>query len=140
MRVITLDCRTRREPSSPSLARDEAGYVYSWGFGGLGRLGQGVQADVLTPKVIAQFAHDRDILRARSIAAGPTCSLVVDGNGMQYLFGKFKISGDGSSGQPWMTCVASSDLFGQGAEKPSTVLELSTRFRRTRSNSTQQEA
>ena len=65
-----------------SLALDERGYVYAWGFAGLGRLGLGNQVDVLVPKLIPNFASERELLRARQIACGPSASSVTDRNGM----------------------------------------------------------
>jgi alpha-tubulin suppressor-like RCC1 family protein len=100
------------EPSSLSisLALDDGGYVYSWGFGGLcrsrrpnipsklmffflfssglGRLGHGEQKDLLLPKLLPVFAHHNQLMRGAKVAAGSTNSLVVDGQGMFYLAGK----------------------------------------------------
>jgi len=42
-------------------------------------------------------------LRGERVVAGPTSSAVIDRQGMYWLAGKWKISGDGSSGQPYST-------------------------------------
>jgi alpha-tubulin suppressor-like RCC1 family protein len=93
------------------------GYVYSWGSGAVGRLGHGEQKDELYPRVIDNFTSPNPIMRATKIACGNTNSLAVDGQGMLHLWGKFKNTGDGSTGsvslsrrletdrwvrQPWM--------------------------------------
>lgn len=68
-----------------SLALDESGNVYSWGFGGVGRLGHGVQKDCLTPTLIAFFAHENEILRCSAITAGPTASSFLDRKSTYHL-------------------------------------------------------
>lgn len=85
-----------------SVALDDKGYCYSWGWGGLGRLGMGVQADCLVPTIIPSFAGAQALTRCAHISAGPACTLFIDNQGMTLLCGKWKNTGDGSSGQPWM--------------------------------------
>lgn len=82
-----------------SLALDSEGFAYSWGFGGLGRLGSGVQADALVPATIPNFAGPNVLTRCSQITAGSSNSLFIDAQGMVSLCGKWKTSGDGSSGQ-----------------------------------------
>ncbi|ORZ23543.1 regulator of chromosome condensation 1/beta-lactamase-inhibitor protein II [Absidia repens] len=95
-----------------SLALDDEGYVYSWGFGGLGRLGHGEQKDLSIPKVIPNLASVHELSRATQIACGASCSLALDGNKQMLLWGKWKNTGDGSSGQPWMAPRYLYDLNG----------------------------
>ncbi|GAA5942352.1 uncharacterized protein JCM15063_002979 [Sporobolomyces koalae] len=95
-----------------NLALDSEGYVYSWGFGGLGRTGLGAQMDVLKPTQIPTFAGDNVLTRCRHIAAGSTNNLFIDNQGMVLLCGKWKTSGDGSAGQPWMTPRPVQDIMG----------------------------
>ncbi|CAO3616933.1 unnamed protein product [Cunninghamella blakesleeana] len=95
-----------------SLALDDEGYVYSWGFGGFGRLGHGEQKDSHVPKVISQLASSHESARGSKIACGSTCSLALDGNKQVLLWGKWKNTGDGSAGQPWMTPRYLYDLNG----------------------------
>jgi hypothetical protein len=83
------------------------GYIFSWGSGAVGRLGHGEQKDELYPRVIDSFTQSNPVLRAAKIACGGTNSMAIDGQGMLYLWGKFKNTGDGSTGQPWMAPRAS---------------------------------
>ncbi|TFY76178.1 hypothetical protein EWM64_g7829, partial [Hericium alpestre] len=84
-----------------SIAIDEQGIIYVWGYNGYCRLGLGNQQDVLTPKVVPQFAGPQDMLMGAMIAAGPSNSVVVDRQGMYWMAGKWKNTGDGSGGQPY---------------------------------------
>ncbi|GAA5865477.1 hypothetical protein JCM8547_001258 [Rhodosporidiobolus lusitaniae] len=86
-----------------NIAMDNEGYCYAWGFGGLGRLGIGAQMDALVPVQIPQFAGANPLTRCKKISAGSHCTLFIDRQDMVLLCGKWKTSGDGSSGQPWMT-------------------------------------
>lgn len=95
-----------------SIALDDQGYVYVWGFGGYGRLGLGSQQDQLTPTLVPQFARENVLMRAKSIYAGPTNSAVVDGQSMFWIAGKWKTSGDGSAGQGFMTFKYLPDMMG----------------------------
>ncbi|OWZ68244.1 hypothetical protein AYX14_01286 [Cryptococcus neoformans] len=84
-----------------SLALDDNGYVYSWGFAGYSRLGLQDQKDRLLPTIVPSFAGNNELTRARSIACGPTSSTVIDRQNMILIAGKWKLSGDGSTGQPY---------------------------------------
>ncbi|GAA5896848.1 uncharacterized protein JCM6883_007026 [Sporobolomyces salmoneus] len=95
-----------------SMALDDEGFVYAWGFGGLGRLGLGAQMDVLTPTQVPAFAGDNVLTRAKKIVAGSTNTMFIDNQGMVLLCGKWKTSGDGSIGQPWMKPKAVPDIMG----------------------------
>ncbi|KPV78376.1 uncharacterized protein RHOBADRAFT_50849 [Rhodotorula graminis WP1] len=95
-----------------NIALDDEGYCYAWGFGGLGRLGMGAQIDAFTPVQIPSFAGTNPLTRCRKIAAGSTNTLFIDNQGMVLLCGKWKTSGDGSAGQPWMTPRAVQDIMG----------------------------
>ncbi|KAF7731704.1 hypothetical protein EC973_008876 [Apophysomyces ossiformis] len=97
-KIVSIACGTNH-----SLALDDEGYVYSWGFGGYGRLGHGEQKDLHIPRVISHFAGPAEITRASAIACGSTCSLALDGSRQLLLWGKWKTTGDGSAGQAWMT-------------------------------------
>ncbi|GAA99083.1 uncharacterized protein L969DRAFT_87130 [Mixia osmundae IAM 14324] len=85
-----------------NLALDSDGYLYAWGYSALGRTGMGNQVDLLVAKPVSQFAQTNVLMRASYICCGPQNSFVIDGQRMLYLFGRWKTSGDGSSGQPWM--------------------------------------
>jgi alpha-tubulin suppressor-like RCC1 family protein len=95
-----------------SIALDEEGYVYSWGFGGLGRLGHSEQKDLYRPKVISNLAGTHRASRATKIACGASCSVALDGNQQMLLWGKWKTTGVGSTGQPWMSPRYLYDLNG----------------------------
>ncbi|SCV68428.1 BQ2448_549 [Microbotryum intermedium] len=95
-----------------AIALDEEGVAYAWGFGGLGRLGTGKQEDALSPVVIPAFAYPTETSRIVKIACGATNSMFIDGQGMVLLCGRWKTSGDGSAGQPWMTPKSVLDLQG----------------------------
>ncbi|GAA5916794.1 hypothetical protein JCM6882_004169 [Rhodosporidiobolus microsporus] len=101
-----LDGRTIVEIASGqqhNVAMDDEGYCYAWGFGGLGRLGLGAQVDALSPVAIPQFGGANPLTRCKHVAAGSTNTMFIDRQDMVMLCGKFKTSGDGSAGQPWMT-------------------------------------
>ncbi|BGP12669.1 hypothetical protein JCM10213_008806 [Rhodosporidiobolus nylandii] len=95
-----------------NVALDEDGYCFAWGFGGLGRLGTGVQQDALLPVQIPQFAGANPLTRCKKITAGGTNTLFIDGQDMVLLCGKWKTSGDGSAGQPWMSPRAVNEIQG----------------------------
>ncbi|RUO95429.1 regulator of chromosome condensation 1/beta-lactamase-inhibitor protein II, partial [Jimgerdemannia flammicorona] len=88
-----------------TIALDKDGYVYSWGFGGYGRLGHGEQKDLHVPQTVAQFASLNELTHAQVIACGSTCSMALDKQQQLWMWGKWKNTGDGSSGQPWMVGV-----------------------------------
>ncbi|KAF8075359.1 regulator of chromosome condensation 1/beta-lactamase-inhibitor protein II [Lyophyllum atratum] len=95
-----------------SLALDDTGVVYVWGYNGYCRLGLGNQVDILKPKAVPQFAGPNDTTMGVLIAAGPSSSIVVDKQGMFYMAGKWKNSGEGSSGSPYSTFRFIQDIMG----------------------------
>ncbi|KAI5116931.1 hypothetical protein M0805_005564 [Coniferiporia weirii] len=95
-----------------TIAMDKEGLVYVWGYNGYCRLGLGDQKDVLIPKVVPQFAGSNEITHAAYIAAGPSSSTVVDKQKMYYMAGKWKNSGEGSSGSPFSTFRFIQDIMG----------------------------
>ncbi|GHJ85544.1 hypothetical protein NliqN6_1946 [Naganishia liquefaciens] len=84
-----------------SLALNEDGYVWAWGFAGYGRLGLGDQKDRLVPTLVPQFTGSHIQTRASYITCGPASSVVINGQKMFQIAGKFKMTGDGSSGSPY---------------------------------------
>ncbi|KAF9115131.1 hypothetical protein BGX27_008836 [Mortierella sp. AM989] len=88
------------------------GMVYSWGFGGYGRLGHSKQEDLWSPMPIEQFAGSNKISRATKIAAGSSFSMALDGQNQFWLWGKWKTTGDGGGGTPWMYPRTLYDLNG----------------------------
>nr|XP_031861731.1 uncharacterized protein CI109_002963 [Kwoniella shandongensis]KAA5528803.1 hypothetical protein CI109_002963 [Kwoniella shandongensis] len=84
-----------------SLAMDEDGYVFAWGFAGYSRLGLQDQNNRLVPTLVPHFAGNNVLTRAHSILCGPTNSIVIDRQKMLQMAGKWKVTGDGSTGQPY---------------------------------------
>ncbi|EDR07538.1 uncharacterized protein LACBIDRAFT_250496, partial [Laccaria bicolor S238N-H82] len=96
-----------------TLALDSTGLVYVWGYNGYCRLGLGNQVDALKPKVVPQFAGPNEATMASAIAAGPSNSVAVDKQGMYWMAGKWKNSGEaGSSGSPYSTFRFMQDIMG----------------------------
>ncbi|KAH9988564.1 regulator of chromosome condensation 1/beta-lactamase-inhibitor protein II [Russula vinacea] len=95
-----------------SIALDEEGIVYVWGYNGYCRLGLGNQKDVLTPQIVPQFAGPHKQYLGVKVAAGPSNSVVIDRQGMYYVAGKWKNTGDGSAGQPYSTFRLMQDIMG----------------------------
>ncbi|EKC99494.1 hypothetical protein A1Q2_06226 [Trichosporon asahii var. asahii CBS 8904] len=55
-----------------SLALDEDGNVYAWGYAGYARLGLGDQKDQLVPTLVPQFSDSNPKRRAETVICGPT--------------------------------------------------------------------
>uniref|UniRef100_A0A1B0BTH3 Protein RCC2 homolog n=1 Tax=Glossina palpalis gambiensis TaxID=67801 RepID=A0A1B0BTH3_9MUSC len=80
------------ETSPKKVAIDSKKRVYSWGFGGFGRLGHAEPKDEMVPRLIKFFdVHGRG---ARSVYCGATFSLVVNELGVLFLFGQNKKTGE----------------------------------------------
>ncbi|KAF8194680.1 regulator of chromosome condensation 1/beta-lactamase-inhibitor protein II [Pholiota molesta] len=84
-----------------SLALDDTGVVYVWGYNGYCRLGLG-----------NQFAGPNEATMASGIVAGPSSSVVIDKQGMYWMAGKWKNSGEGSSGSPYSSFRYMQDVMG----------------------------
>ncbi|KAJ7594389.1 regulator of chromosome condensation 1/beta-lactamase-inhibitor protein II [Mycena floridula] len=95
-----------------SIALDKDGVVYVWGYNGYCRLGLGDQKDVLRPKAVPQFAGPNEATMGSFVAAGPTNSVVIDKQSMYWMAGKWKNSGDGSSGSPYSTFRYMQEIMG----------------------------
>ncbi|KAI9433482.1 RCC1/BLIP-II [Lactarius indigo] len=95
-----------------SIALDDEGLVYVWGYNGYCRLGLGNQRDVLTPQVVPQFAGPNTQYLGAKVSAGPSNSVVIDRQGMYYVAGKWKNTGDGSAGQPYSTFRLLQEIMG----------------------------
>merc|ERR1712028_43971 len=94
-----------------TLALMADGTIFTWGFGGYGRLGHRDGADQMTPKAIADIGPARWAKRqgvaATMIAAGSTCSFARCQNGVCYFWGTNKPSAEAT-----MSPKAVSDLSG----------------------------
>ncbi|TFK89603.1 RCC1/BLIP-II [Polyporus arcularius HHB13444] len=86
-----------------AIALDSDGRVFVWGYNGYCRLGLGNQQDALVPKIVPQFAGPNELSKAVHVNAGPSNSVVIDKQGMYWIAGKWKNTGDGSGGQPYST-------------------------------------
>ncbi|KAI0923703.1 hypothetical protein AcV5_009178 [Taiwanofungus camphoratus] len=95
-----------------SVALDIDGLVYVWGYNGYCRLGLGNQQDVLIPKPVPQFAGPNELTMGAYVAAGPSNTVVVDKQRMYWMAGKWKNTGDGSSGQPYSSFRYLQDIMG----------------------------
>ncbi|KAF8888101.1 RCC1/BLIP-II [Infundibulicybe gibba] len=95
-----------------SIALDATGLVHVWGYNGYCRLGLGNQVDILKPKVVPQFAGPNEISMGAFVAAGPSNSVVIDKQGMYYMAGKWKNSGEGSSGSPYSSFRLMQEITG----------------------------
>ena len=67
-----------------SLALAADGSVWSWGYGGLGRLGHGDEQDQLLPKKIEAFIGQRVI----AVAARARHSIAIPADGALFAWGK----------------------------------------------------
>jgi len=72
------------------VALSKEGHVYTWGFGGYGRLGHKVQKDEYLPKKIQL----NNFYPVSNIAVGDKFNLAVGSNDVLYTWGKTKASGD----------------------------------------------
>ncbi|EIW75324.1 RCC1 BLIP-II [Coniophora puteana RWD-64-598 SS2] len=95
-----------------AVAIDEKNVVYVWGYNGYCRLGLGNQQDVLVPKAVPQFAGPNESGTGKYIAAGPSSTIVVDQLQAFWMAGKWKNSGEGSSGSPYSSFRPIQDLMG----------------------------
>ncbi|KAG8905221.1 hypothetical protein FRB99_000441 [Tulasnella sp. 403] len=94
-----------------SIAIDVEGRVFVWGYNGYCRLGLGHQKDILSPTLVPQFSTENDLVRGLLVAAGPTNSIIVDRQRMYHMAGKWKNSGEGSTGQPYTTFRVIADIM-----------------------------
>ncbi|XP_054743732.1 protein RCC2 homolog [Anastrepha obliqua] len=75
-----------------TVAIDSKKRVYSWGFGGFGRLGHAEPKDEMVPRLIKFF--DTQGRGARNVYCGATFSLIVNELGVLFLFGQNKKTGE----------------------------------------------
>ncbi|EGF78033.1 hypothetical protein BATDEDRAFT_91148 [Batrachochytrium dendrobatidis JAM81] len=96
-KIVAIACGTNH-----SLALDDQGAVYSWGCGGYGRLGlpDSPPKDIFVPTEVPGFKDRNNMVK--KIACGTTSCMAIDGRNALYLWGKWKQSGDGGQGTPWL--------------------------------------
>ncbi|KAG5018234.1 hypothetical protein AAZX31_06G024200 [Glycine max] len=100
--IVKVACGTNH-----TVAVDKNGFVYTWGFGGYGRLGHREQKDEWVPRRVEVF-QNRNVLPPDSvISAGSVNSSCTAGGGQLYMWGKLKNTGD-----DWMYPKPLMDLSG----------------------------
>ncbi|KAI3969976.1 hypothetical protein MKW92_007860 [Papaver armeniacum] len=80
-----------------TVAVDSKGFVYTWGYGGYGRLGHREQKDEWTPRVVAVFQKKNVLPPNAIVAAGAHNCAVTAGGGQLYMWGKVK-----ANSEDWM--------------------------------------
>ncbi|KAI7733363.1 hypothetical protein M8C21_015696 [Ambrosia artemisiifolia] len=77
-----------------SVAVNSKGYVYTWGFGGYGRLGHREQKDEFIPRRVDVFTRHNVLPPGAVVSAGSANSAVTAGAGQMYTWGNTKNHGD----------------------------------------------
>ncbi|RZC88728.1 hypothetical protein C5167_031104 [Papaver somniferum] len=77
-----------------TVAVDSRGFVYTWGYGGYGRLGHREQKDEWTPRVVAVFQRKNVLPPNTIVAAGAHNCAVTAGGGQLYMWGKVKVNSE----------------------------------------------
>eukprot|EP00271_Cylindrocystis_brebissonii_P013204 TRINITY_DN32856_c0_g1_i2.p1 TRINITY_DN32856_c0_g1~~TRINITY_DN32856_c0_g1_i2.p1 ORF type:complete len:525 (+),score=120.90 TRINITY_DN32856_c0_g1_i2:199-1773(+) len=90
-----------------TVAADTNGAVYTWGFGGHGRLGHKEQKDEWRPRQVDAFSRANVVPPNGLVAAGAAFSAATAGGGQLYMWGKVKSTGDN-----WMYPKPHMDLSG----------------------------
>ena len=75
------------------LCLDDKKRVFTFGFGGYGRLGHAGTADELVPRLLPQFGW-RAGLGVVYIVCGSTFSMAITENGQVYFWGQHKMTGE----------------------------------------------
>lgn len=89
MEITKMACGT-----SHSVAADSEGFVYTWGFGGHGRLGHREQKDEFKPRKVDVFFRTNILPPTAVVAAGNSFSACTAGGGQLYMWGRVKPTGD----------------------------------------------
>ncbi|XP_070056347.1 uncharacterized protein [Nicotiana tomentosiformis] len=100
--IVKVACGTNH-----TVAVDKNGYVYTWGFGGYGRLGHREQKDEWAPRRVDVFTRQNVLPPNAVVSAGSLNSACTAGGGQLYMWGKVKNSGD-----DWMYPKPLLDLSG----------------------------
>ncbi|KAF8406526.1 hypothetical protein HHK36_008614 [Tetracentron sinense] len=100
--IVKVACGTNH-----TVAVDSSGFVYTWGFGGYGRLGHREQKDEWVPRRVEFFQRQNILPPDAVISAGSVSSACTAGGGQLYMWGKIKSSGD-----DWMYPKPVMDLSG----------------------------
>ncbi|XP_042453382.1 protein RCC2-like [Zingiber officinale] len=100
--ILKVACGTNH-----TVAVDSNGFVYTWGFGGYGRLGHREQKDEWAPRLVEVFQKQNVLPPNAIVSAGSVNSACTAGGGQLYMWGKLKITGD-----DWMYPKPVMDLSG----------------------------
>ncbi|XP_059633876.1 uncharacterized protein LOC132276462 [Cornus florida] len=100
--IVKVACGTNH-----TVAVDSKGYVYTWGFGGYGRLGHKEQKDEFLPRRVDVFTKHNVLPPDAIVSAGSANSACTAGGGQLYMWGKLKGTGD-----DWMYPKPLMDLSG----------------------------
>nr|KYP44824.1 Protein RCC2 [Cajanus cajan] len=100
--IVKVACGTNH-----TVAVDKNGFVYTWGFGGYGRLGHREQKDEWVPRRVDVFQNRNLLPPDAVISAGSVNSSCTAGGGQLYMWGKIKNAGD-----DWMYPKPLMDLSG----------------------------
>ncbi|KAJ8498711.1 hypothetical protein OPV22_009263 [Ensete ventricosum] len=100
--VVKVACGTNH-----TVAVDSSGFVYTWGFGGYGRLGHREQKDEWVPRLVEVFQRQNVLPSNAIVSAGAVNSACTAGGGQLYMWGKLKTTGD-----DWMYPKPVMDLSG----------------------------
>lgn len=90
--ITDVDVREISCGSNHVLIVDSKKRIFTWGFGGYGRLGHSEQKDEMVPRLLKFF--DGPNRGALMIGAGSSYSLAVSEHGALYFWGQTKTSGD----------------------------------------------
>uniref|UniRef100_A0A0B6ZY47 Protein RCC2 homolog n=1 Tax=Arion vulgaris TaxID=1028688 RepID=A0A0B6ZY47_9EUPU len=90
--VTDVDVREIACGANHALILDTKKRVFSWGFGGYGRLGHSDPKDEMVPRLVKYF--DGPNRGAVQISAGSTYSLGANEHGALYIWGQTKTSGE----------------------------------------------
>ncbi|KAJ8446308.1 hypothetical protein Cgig2_005839 [Carnegiea gigantea] len=100
--IVKVACGTNH-----TVAVDSNGYVYTWGFGGYGRLGHREQKDEWVPRRVDVFTRQNVLPPDAVVSAGAVNSACTAAGGQLYMWGKLKNTGD-----DWMYPKPLMDLSG----------------------------
>lgn len=101
-KIVKVACGTNH-----TVAVDSSGFVYTWGFGGYGRLGHREQKDEWVPRLVEVFQKQNVLPPDAIVSAGSVSSACTAGGGQLYMWGKLKTTGD-----DWMYPKPVMDLSG----------------------------
>ncbi|KAL9229193.1 hypothetical protein vseg_004686 [Gypsophila vaccaria] len=100
--IVKVACGTNH-----TVAVDSNGFVYTWGFGGYGRLGHREQKDEFSPRRVDVFSRHNVLPPDAVVSAGAVNSACTAAGGQLYMWGKIKSTGD-----DWMYPKPLMDLSG----------------------------